>query len=306
MKRALIGFAVTIALTCGGAVPSAQAQLVFGLTTADRLVTFDASTPGTTTLVGTITGLVGGDSVVGMDFRVQDGFLYAVGSGSNLYTIDTSTAAATLIGNFGTVLAGAAFGVDFNPTNGLLRIVSTAGQNLSVNVTIPLATPQTPLNGATTSVTGAAYTNNFNGAGTTTLYDISSAADRLYIQSPPGSGTTILVGALGVNTNNNVGFDIVTPGGSGGPNLAFASLNVPAVSTQTGLYSIDLGTGLATFIGGIGPAPGPGSFVIKDIALTAVPEPSTVAFTTLTALGFGAVFYRRRRRAAQKATVEAA
>ena len=40
------------------------------------------------------------------------------------------------------------------------------------------------------------------------LYGIDSQTDTLVIQNPPNNGTLVPVGALGVNTNDEVGFDI--------------------------------------------------------------------------------------------------
>jgi hypothetical protein len=55
----------------------------------------------------------------------------------------------------------------------------------------------------------AAYTNGFNGATTTTLYDISGTTDQLFTQNPPNGGTLILVGSLGVDATDVNGFDIL-------------------------------------------------------------------------------------------------
>src|SRR5437660_627025 len=63
-----------------------------------------------------------------------------------------------------------------------------------------------------------AYSNYIAGTVSTTLYDIDS--DSLYIQNPSNNGTLALVGALGVDTSNQVGFDISSAG------LAYAALTV--------------------------------------------------------------------------------
>ena len=48
--------------------------------------------------IGSVYGLQGYDTaLVGIDFRIQDGQLYGVGNGGGIYTIDTYTAAATLV-----------------------------------------------------------------------------------------------------------------------------------------------------------------------------------------------------------------
>jgi hypothetical protein len=56
-------------------------------------------------------------SLVGIDFRVQDGQLYGVGDGGGIYTIDTTNAKATLVSSLTVALdpLATSFGVDFNP-----------------------------------------------------------------------------------------------------------------------------------------------------------------------------------------------
>jgi RND superfamily putative drug exporter len=53
---------------------------VVGLTTDGRLVRFDAAPPGRTRGIGKVKGLAGDQSLVGVDYRVQDGRLYGVGN----------------------------------------------------------------------------------------------------------------------------------------------------------------------------------------------------------------------------------
>ena len=217
----------------------------FAVTSANQLVRFNTASPGTVTTVGTITGLQGGESVLGIDFRPATGDLYALGSTSRIYVINRSTAAATSVALLSTPLTGSAFGFDFNPTVDRIRIVSNTGQNLRINPTNGVAIVDGAISGAATGVDAAGYTNSFNGATTTTLYDISATTDTLYIQNPPNNGTLVAVGAgLGVNATDINGFDILST-----DNTAYAALTVAAV---TGLYNVNLTTGAATLVGQIG------------------------------------------------------
>jgi hypothetical protein len=59
--------------------------------------------------------LVGDASLVGIDYRVQDGKLYGVGDQGGIYTISTRGAVATMVSWLTVPLQGASFGVDFNP-----------------------------------------------------------------------------------------------------------------------------------------------------------------------------------------------
>jgi hypothetical protein len=71
---------------------------VVGLTTDGRLVRFDTHTPGRTRNIGRVKGLDGDQSLVGVDYRVQDGRLYGVGNAGGIYTLSTGDAAATKVG----------------------------------------------------------------------------------------------------------------------------------------------------------------------------------------------------------------
>ncbi|HKG98675.1 MAG TPA: DUF4394 domain-containing protein, partial [Pyrinomonadaceae bacterium] len=195
---------------------------VYGLTTNNILFSFNSNTPNNVNVIGPIFG-TGGAAIVGIDFRPATSFiiiepegpilgvLYGVGSDNNLYTINQFTGGATLVGPLGIALAGTNFGVDFNPVTDLLRVVSDTGQNLSVNPNTGAATAQAGLNSTAQNpelgISGAAYSNNRQGATTTTLYDIDTDADTLVTQVP-ATGVITTVGSLGINATAVNGFDI--------------------------------------------------------------------------------------------------
>lgn len=190
-----------------------------------------------------ITGLQAGETILGIDMRPATGQLFALGSTSRLYTLNMATGAATAISAapFTTPLVGSSFGFDFNPTVDRIRVVSNTGQNLRLNpLTGDIAAVDLPLNPGTPNVSAAAYTNNFAGATTTTLFDIDVTTDKLYTQNPPNNGTLVEVGSLGVDATADNGFDI-----GGTSNMAYAILRVGA---NNFLYSINLTSGAATQI----------------------------------------------------------
>lgn len=254
------------------ALPHASAQTmqpangtIFALATNNTLLVFNPLTPGTITRTVTITGLPSGETLHGIDFRPANNQLYAVSSGNRLYTINTMTGAATAVGAaaLSPALNGNAFGFDFNPVPDRIRLVSDADQNLRLNpdtgavVTPPdttLAYAQGDANaGANPNIVGAGYTNNFRSTTTTTLYGIDSNLDTLVRQGSvggapvsPNGGQLFTVGALGVNTGDQVGFDIIAPG-----DMALAALTPPGSATSS-LYSINLLSGTATLLGAIG------------------------------------------------------
>ncbi|MCM5528146.1 DUF4394 domain-containing protein [Parasegetibacter sp. NRK P23] len=192
------------------------------------------------------TGIATGDKIVGLDFRPANSQLYALGSTGRIYTVNTSNAAFTQVGNvFATALMGTEFGFDFNPTVDRIRLVSNMGQNLRLNPNDgTVAMVDGMLNPGTPAVTAAAYTNNFAGATTTTLFVVDAAAGKLFKQDPPNNGTLVEIGTLGGMFNGSNGFDI---GGRTG--MAYAVLTS---GTATGIYSINLTTGRATMMSSFG------------------------------------------------------
>jgi hypothetical protein len=248
---------------------------VFGLTKNGRLVRFRVSVPHVTKNIGAVSGLQSADtSLVGIDFRVQDGKLYGVGNGGGVYTINTTNAQAVLVNRLSIALQGTVFGVDFNPAANRLRIISDTGQNLRHDVTgtaAPLTTNDGTLNyppvpPATTptialGVTGAAYTNNdLDTTTATTLFDIDTALNQVVIQSPANSGMLAATGQLGRDADTRVGFDIASHlvRGVARQNRAFASL---LVNGNYGFYGINLLTGKASFLGDL-------STTVIDIAVS--------------------------------------
>ncbi|MET0190632.1 MAG: DUF4394 domain-containing protein, partial [Pseudonocardia sediminis] len=213
-----------------------------GLAGGDTLFSFDTANPGAAHEIGTVDGLGSNDeSLVGIDFRVQDGLLYGVGSGGGIYTIDDA-AKAKQVGQLTVALDGEFFGVDFNPAANALRITSDTGQNLrqpfatfplavtaeDTDLTNPAVAPATgtvPAEG----VTAAAYTNNDLDTGTaTTLFDLDTALDRVSIQSPANAGTLAPTGGLPADIGPDAGFDIYSTltDGAATANDAFATVEV--------------------------------------------------------------------------------
>ena len=249
---------------------------VVGLTTDGRLVRFDAATPGRTRNIGKVKGLAGDQSLVGVDYRVQDGKLYGVGNAGGIYTIGTGDAAATKVGQLTVALSGNSFGVDFNPAANRLRVVSDTGQNLRHNLDDATATTP-PLAGATVmdgtltvppattpamGVAGAAYTNNDLDPNTaTTLFDLDTAADQLVVQSPANAGALAPTGKLLVDAGPVAGFDVYsrTAFGSTQANLGFATVSVLG---RYSFYQVSLLTGRASRIGSFRP-----SAQVADIAI---------------------------------------
>lgn len=271
------------------------AVTIYGITAANSLISFSAAAPGTILSSLAITGLAQGETLAGIDFRPRNNQLYGVSSANRIYTINLTTGAATTVGAaaFTPALSGIAFGVDFNPVPDRIRLVSDAEQNLRLHPdTGAVAGTDTALSyatgdvnaGANPNLVGAAYTNNFNAPSSTTLYGIDSNLDILVRQGStggapdsPNNGRLTTIGALGVNTGDQVGFDILAPN-----DAAFATLTAQGANSSS-LYSINLNTGAATVIGAIG-----GNTFVRDIAIpvTFIPSAQQAGFAVVNAAGF--------------------
>jgi Domain of unknown function (DUF4394) len=207
---------------------------------SNNLLAFNFNNAGTP-VTKAITGLQTGETILGIDMRPATGQLFALGSTSRLYTLNTATGAATAISAapFSTLLSGTSFGFDFNPTVDRIRVISNTGQNLRLNpITGDIAAVDLALNPGSPNVSASAYTNNVAGAVSTTLFNIDVTTDKLYSQNPPNNGTLVEAGSLGIDATADNGFDI-----GGTSNVAYAIMRV---GTNNFIYTINLTTGAAT------------------------------------------------------------
>lgn len=245
-----------------GAPGSANGRTIFGVDGTNALVAFGALRPDIISRKVTITGLQANESIHGIDFGPVDRKLYALGSTSRVYTIDTVTAVATLVGTTSFVpgLTGTNFGFDFNPVPNRIRVHGSANQNLrlvpslggatdgsvaAVDVALTYAVADAGA-GQTPAIGGTAYTNSVSGAIATTLYAIDFTRDVLTILANPNDGIMTTVGSLGVNTSGDVGFDI-----AGNNGTAFVTLTTGGGFTGSTLYMINLITGTLFPVGGV-------------------------------------------------------
>lgn len=221
-----------------------------------KMVRFDTDKPEKAKRLGNITGLSGDTKLVGIDRRVQDGKLYGVGNSGGIYTLSTSTAKATKVGQLTIALEGTSFGVDFNPAANALRVISDTGQNLRQ----PYATPgaptvaDTPLNYVAgtpvTGVIGTAYTNNDLNANTaTTLFDLDVNLDQIAVQAPANAGSLSPTGKLGVDANAGVGFDIFSNLTKAGKSIGSTGYTTFKANGRHGLHTVNLLTGALTYEG---------------------------------------------------------
>ena len=256
------------------------AEEIFALTASGKLARFtsNSSATGQFTQLSLlpITGLQPSETLLGIDFRPTSGQLYALGSSSRLYVINTATGATSLGASaFATLLNGVHFGVDFHPFADRMRVVSDANQNqrlnpdtgtVAVNDTALTYAPGDPAAGTAPRIVSIAYTNNSDIGAATTLYGIDSNLDTLVtigsVNGPisPNSGITFTVGKLGIDATDIVGFDI-----SGQTGIGYVS--VTSAAGTTNLYTVNLATGTLSQIGVLAVA----GETFTDIALPTAP-----------------------------------
>jgi hypothetical protein len=285
--------------------PALNAQALIG---GNRLVAFASTFPAGLEAPTAITGINAGETLVSIDRRPQNGFLYGLGFNDvagtvQLYSISPTSGVATPIGTTGSFVgadgvtptpvgagAGTRFGIDFNPTVDRVRVVNSAGQNFRMNpnngafvdgnATVANLNMDGGINGPTTTVQETAYTNSAPSATATTQYTLDASTDALCIQNPPNAGTQTACQGLGVNADAVLGFDI-------DPAVTVSAANAPATGAgvaalrlagQTGdvIASVDLANGMAG-------APSP---IMSDGVLgLALQTPAAVPFVGLSADG---------------------
>jgi hypothetical protein len=248
------------------AVP-ATAQPVYGVKTAtspvgqQRLIGFDTQTPGTIDSDVAISGLQTGESIRAIAFYYGPSLpLYALGSTSRLYAIDTATGVATQVGSgpFTPALEGSNFGFTVGtscggqtqfPCGPALE-TSDTGQYLQLDQEAGTASDHSPLAyaegdshfGQSPTVVGLSYT----GCCDDTAFGIDSGFDSLIRFENEGEGQALqTIAPLGVDTGPKVGFAI-SQGGN-----AWAVLDIGGASK---LYRVDLDTdtGAAALAGSVG------------------------------------------------------
>ncbi len=250
-------------------------ETVLALTVDGHLIRFNAGQPRRLQASVPLKGGVAGDSLVGIDFRVAKGVLFAVGRTGQIYTLDTATGQLTPVGA-GTppvALRGTRFGVDFNPAADRIRVVSDVGQNLrfhpdtgaqiDFDAQAPggqadpdLAyAPGDSQHGHAPQLVAAGYTYNHKDEKLTTNFALDARQGSLVMQGSregvapvesPNLGVLRTVGPLGMGPLADAAFDI-----SDVRNTALAAVRTPQ-QPQTRLYTVDLSTGAARFVGTVG------------------------------------------------------
>jgi hypothetical protein len=271
--------AAAVAVT-GWAAPAASAETVFGITEGGALVTFDSATPATITSEREISGLPGTDQIVAIDVRPATLQLYGLSSGDRLYRIDLASGQATAV-SAALPVTGSSAGMDFDPANDDLRIVSDADDNVRVDPvegTVLGTDPDLSFGDGNPTITGIAYTDNApTSAGNLSpqLFGIDTGIDAVVEHAPPNAGTLTVKGQLGVDLEGDVGFDISTISTSGtgeaGADTAYV-VGRPTSDGKAHLFTVNTTSGESVDVGQF-----PSADPVRDIAVA----PSVPSFTVL-------------------------
>lgn len=251
--------------------PKAKEEIV-AVTASQQLLRFNAGQPQKLHDRRALQGLRAGEKLLGIDFRVARGELYAlgtVGTAAQLYKVDVALARATPVGT-GFVLPGEAadWGFDFNPTVDRIRVVNDQGLNfrlhpdtgalVDADANVPGVQLDGPLayeDGKPGAIVAAGYTYNKDNEKITTNYALDGRAGTLVHQGTkegvqpvvsPNTGRLYTVGSLGLGPLQHATLDI-----SDLANVAYSGVHA-AGAKATRWYQVDLASGKARFIGTIG------------------------------------------------------
>ena len=143
MARALFLALAALAVASG-----AQAETLYGLTTDNRLITFDSAAPSQGAAVS-LSGLSASEKLLGLDARPTNGLLYTLSNLGNVYTLNASTGAATFVGALKSPIGGTLLAEVQNAVLDLVELppasVAVAG---SGNAEASFAQPKTLLRAA--------------------------------------------------------------------------------------------------------------------------------------------------------------
>lgn len=250
-------------------------------TAGGELVRVDARAPSRVLARVALRGLPPGEALVGIDYRVAHGKLYALTRSGRLFTLDAATGQATPVagaaggaidraaqsagaGAAAVVLSGLRFGFDFNPVPDRIRVAGDDRQNLRLHPDSGALAAADPALvyaagdiafGRTPVLGGAAYTYNKRDDKLTTNFAIDLAAGTLVTQGSregvqpvvsPNTGQLFTVGPLGLGPLQDAAFDIADV-----DNTALAAVRRAGVR-GTQLVRIDLATGRAVVLGRLG------------------------------------------------------
>lgn len=253
--------------------PKAKEEIV-AVSASNHLLRFNAGQPQLVRDRKPLQGLRAGERLVGIDYRVAKGDLYALGASGQLYLIDVEKAVAKPVGTGVTLPSeGQEWAFDFNPTVDRIRVANDAGHNLRLHPDTGAqvdSDPNTPgvqgdgrlsydasdsAAGKPAKVVAAGYTYNKTDAKITTNYALDGGLGTLVHQGTkegvqplvsPNTGRLYTVGSLGIGSFAHATLDV-----SDTSYTAYAAIRNSG-EPRSRWYQVDLNTGKARFIGTVG------------------------------------------------------
>lgn len=242
---------------------------MMALASNNTIIKFNSSNPSYITSATAVTGLIGGQTLVGMDMRPADMKVYAVGYNATtmvarIYTLDATTLLATPVStdSISNIDLTGNVGVDFNPVADRIRVVTSKGRNYRLNqLTGALAANDTNLAykagdinfGVKPNVASVAYTNSKAGTTSTLLYVYDDSLNVLATQNPPNAGVLNTIGMSGITVNGadrtsdlDIYYDHLSQS-----DIAYLSANAGS-TTSDKLYHVNLSNGQVMDMGMIG------------------------------------------------------
>ena len=204
----------------------ALADTAIGLAGDRTLVTIDLET-------AEVTGMQDADydgRILGIDFRPATNTVIAVTDEFTVVNLDPETGEWSLVVEMSEGMDiddDAPVIVDINPVPDALRFMSG-----TTNHRINLTTGEVMIDGelhfgddteGTPMVGGTAYSNSFGSPDETTMFNIDTDLSAILVQTAPNDGTNEMHGALDVEFDGPIGFDIVTD--ADGMNTGWLSAN---------------------------------------------------------------------------------
>jgi len=256
----------------------------FALTSTGNILEFATNKPSDINNQVTVTGLSGSETLVQIAYSPNGpltssdtSVLYAITSTNELCQVNPlSGAVSNCFSAFTSdVLSNVA--ASFDPVSGYLRIIandstsSTGRVNILLDATTGQLASGQPISydlsysdgtSGTPQINALAYSNAIEGASSSTLYALDVNDQKLdRIGATNAANTTSVseggvdsIGTIGISFTSSVGFAIAPQDGT-----AYAALGGAA-----SLYTIDLGSGLATLVGAIDTA----NFTVISLAIS--------------------------------------
>jgi hypothetical protein len=270
---------------CSLAALQVNAATFMGVTTDNRLVSFDTAAPSTFLSDFAITGLKMSDGItadpgatlLNLAYHATSDMHFGIDSNANFYSVGRNGVATIIDNTFSPT--GFAAGFAYDPFTEKMLFANDAAENVlfatdgtrTTNPALVFGVGDANF-GTAPKIFGAGIDPDFGNA-----FFVDAELDILINSLDPNFSELFTVGSLGLNVASFGGLVVDADG------ILWGSLSTDGLTSS--LFSINTTTGAATSIGGFGAGVG-----IQSVA--AVPEPSRAIFLGMACAG---LIFRRRR-----------